>query len=84
MTVTVLYFARFREKLGIEQEDLTLPVPSTVAGITALLASRGGLWHDLFGCEAGVMVAINEQMAHHASVVADGDRVALFPPVTGG
>jgi sulfur-carrier protein len=84
MAVTVLYFARFREKLALEQETLPLPAPATAAALARLLADRGGVWHDLFACDAGVMVAINEQMASLASPLQDGDTVALFPPVTGG
>ena len=84
MALTVLYFARFREKLALEQETLPPPVPATVAALTALLAARGDVWHDLFACHAGVMVAVNEQMASLASPLQDGDTVALFPPVTGG
>lgn len=84
MAITVLYFARFREKLGVEQEVLAVPTPATAADLTVLLAARGGPWQDIFACEAGVMVAINEQMASRDAAVQDGDTIAFFPPVTGG
>lgn len=82
--ITVLYFARFREKLGQEREVLALPDVPTAQGLMDLLAARGGAWQELFGCEQGVLVAINQQMATRESVLSDGDEVAIFPPVTGG
>jgi molybdopterin synthase sulfur carrier subunit len=84
--ITVLYFARFREKLGKERETLPLPAagPASVQTLLDELAARGGIWQELLGCERGVLVAINQQMATRESALADGDEVAIFPPVTGG
>lgn len=82
--ITVLFFARFREKLGCEREQRELPATATVQCLLDELAGRGGPWQELFGCERGVLVAVNQAMATRASTVADGDEIALFPPVTGG
>ncbi|MFZ5560397.1 MAG: molybdopterin converting factor subunit 1 [Pseudomonadota bacterium] len=82
--ITVLYFARFREKLGLEREEMLLPASATAQGLLDFLAARGGPWQELFGCERGVLVAINQAMATRESAIADGDEIAVFPPVTGG
>lgn len=84
--ITVLYFARFREKLGLASEAMALPDDrdSTVQTVLDMLAARGGLWQELFACEHGVMAAINQEMAARDSVVLDDDEIAIFPPVTGG
>jgi len=84
--ITVLYFARFREKLGLASEDISLPEDrdTTVQNVLDMLADRGGLWQELFGGEQSVMAAINQEMATRASVVLDDDELAIFPPVTGG
>jgi molybdopterin converting factor subunit 1 len=84
--ITVVYFARFREKLGKAEEALSLPEtgPSTVQSVLDALAARGGVWQELFACEKGVMAAINQEMAARESAVFDQDELALFPPVTGG
>nr|WP_255612510.1 MoaD/ThiS family protein [Alcanivorax sp. 1008] len=80
----MLYFARFRQCLGVDQEIIDTAAGSTVADIIDSLAARGGIWQELFAGDASVMAAINEQMATLASAVQDGDTLALFPPVTGG
>ncbi|MDF2445191.1 MAG: hypothetical protein K0S46_427 [Moraxellaceae bacterium] len=84
--ITVLYFARFREKLGRDQESLPLPSasPVTVQVLLDELVARGGAWSDVFGCERGVLVAVNQRMAQRDSLLCEGDEIAFFPPVTGG
>jgi molybdopterin synthase sulfur carrier subunit len=84
--ITVLYFARFREKLGVASEELMLPQDkdSTVQTVLEQLATRGGIWQELFACEHGVMTAVNQEMVSRNSGVFEDDELALFPPVTGG
>lgn len=82
--IKLCFFARYREKLGVSEESLAVTVPLTVAELMAQLAARGGAWQELFDCPRGVMIAINQEMAGADSLIADGDEVALFPPVTGG
>lgn len=82
--ITILYFARFREKLGQERETLALPAPATVQSLLQTLVARGGAWQDQLGGQGQVLVAINQQMATRESALAAGDEIALFPPVTGG
>lgn len=82
--INVLFFARFREKLGTDRETLALPAPATVQGLLDLLVARGEPWAGQLGGERGVLVAVNQQMAGRDAPLADGDEVAVFPPVTGG
>lgn len=83
--ITVLYFARFREKLGQDCEEMAVPGQDfTVQSLLDELALRGGVWQELFGCERAVLVALNQEMAGRDFRIADGDEVAIFPLVTGG
>lgn len=84
MTINVLYFARFRDKLGTEREALALPAPASVQGLLDQLAARGGAWAEQLGAGRNVLVAVNQEMAGRDAALADGDEVAVFPPVTGG
>lgn len=84
--ITVLYFARFREKLGKDRELLALPpgTPATVQMLLHELSLRGDVWAELLGSGQGVLVAVNQAMATPDSSLCDGDEVAIFPAVTGG
>lgn len=83
--VTILYFARLREALETESEELALPVEvRDLEGLRALLIGRGGAWEQELAPSKPVRAAVNQAMAHGNMAVTDGDEVAFFPPVTGG
>ena len=85
MALSVLYFARLREALGVAQEDIAPnPTLSTVAELLEHLRGRGGAWQEALASARLFRVAVNQEMADLATPVKDGDEVALFPPVTGG
>lgn len=86
MQIQILYFARFREKLGCDGESFALPADrdTSVQSVLDVLVARGGIWQELFDCEKGVMTAINQEMVSRETLVYDEDELALFPPVTGG
>jgi molybdopterin synthase sulfur carrier subunit len=82
MTLRVLYFAGLRDALGIAEE--TLEVSSdvrTVAGLADHLAARHRPYAER---RAHVRIARNESFAEPSEPLADGDVVALIPPVAGG
>ena len=82
--INVLYFARLREQLQTESEQLdVVPEIQSVAALTDVLRNRGGVWAEAFG-GATVMAAVNQEMASPDTAINDGDEVAFFPPVTGG
>jgi sulfur-carrier protein len=84
-TVNIRYFARLREALGRDSEELALPEGiANVGALLALLRERGGAWEKELGFGRPVRVAVNQDMADIASPVVPGDEVAVFPPVTGG
>ncbi|MEW5944414.1 MAG: molybdopterin converting factor subunit 1 [Pseudomonadota bacterium] len=83
--VTLLYFARLRETLGLPSEEVELPAGvATVEGLTEWLRRRGGAWAEELAPVKPVRVAVNQEMAAPQTALADGDEVAFFPPVTGG
>lgn len=86
MQIQILYFARFREKLGRDSEAFELPADrdTSVQAVLDVLSARGGIWQELFDCEKGVLAAINQEMVSRETLVYDEDELALFPPVTGG
>ena len=83
--ITLLYFARLREAFGISSEQAA--PPAEIANIGVLLEwlrSRGGAWQIELAPDKPVRVAVNQAMATTATPFAEGDEIALFPPVTGG
>ncbi len=84
-TVTILYFAWLRERVGTSEEVLALPVGgTTVAGLIAVLAARGPGHAAAFQNRRTVRCAVNQEFADPSTVLRPGDEVAFFPPVTGG
>ena len=78
-TLTIRYFASFREHAGVAEERLQLDA-TTAADVFAATRRRHGSEEPRGHCK----VAINDVMADWASPVSDGDTVLLFPPVAGG
>ena len=73
MTVNVRLFAGLRERSGWSQRQIEA---ATVADV----------WQALeLGAEpAGLLYAVNQRYAKRETVLAEGDEVALIPPVSGG
>ncbi|WP_295385525.1 molybdopterin converting factor subunit 1 [uncultured Thiodictyon sp.] len=82
--IEILYFASLREALRCDRERFDWPAPRPAAVLLEQLRARGEPWAAALGGDRRVMVAINQTMATPDTVIADGDEVAFFPPVTGG
>lgn len=78
-TITVRYFAMFREHAGLAEETLELDA-STAGDVFALTKARHGSAEPVGHCK----VAVNDTMADWSTAISDGDTVLLFPPVAGG
>lgn len=78
MRVTALLFAQYRAGAGAGSLDLELPDGTTVRDAAALVSERTGV------ALAGAMCAVNEAYSRPDAPLADGDRVAFLPPVSGG
>lgn len=82
--IKVLYFAAIREQLGTGQEEVAADGIANVAQLLDRLRSRDEAHAAVLAEERRVLVAVNQDYADGTRPVADGDEVALFPPVTGG
>jgi MoaE-MoaD fusion protein len=74
--VRIRLFAGLRERAGTGTRVLDLPGGATVADVWPAL--------ELGEEPAGLLYALNRRYAERTTAVADGDEVALIPPVSGG
>ena len=81
MKVQVVYFARYREALGFDGEQLEGDFKA-VDDVRQALLEKGGVYGLL--AEQNLMCARNKDLCKLGEPVAEGDEVAFFPPVTGG
>jgi molybdopterin adenylyltransferase len=77
----VLYFAIVRERLRRDGDDLELPEGADVAAARARLATLHPALGELL---PQLATAVNRTMAKGDQLLADGDELALIPPVSGG
>jgi molybdopterin synthase catalytic subunit len=76
MRITVRLFAGLREQAGAGTRELELPAGSRLGDVWAPL----GLGDE----PEGLLYAVNKDYAAGDRLLADGDEVALIPPVSGG
>ena len=81
MKATVRFFAKARDLVGDDQVDVELQDAATVADLRAALAL---LCPGLSALMPRLYVAVNSDYARDERVLATGDEIACFPPVSGG
>lgn len=79
MKIHLRCFASVRELLGAAELELELAEGSTVRDLRATLTERAA---DLG--RLPFTVAVNRQYADDTRLLAEGDEVALIPPISGG
>ncbi len=78
----ILYFAGVRDVVGIAEEACELS--SNVVTVADFIVFVSTLHADLAERMASVRIARNERFADASESIADGDVLALIPPVSGG
>lgn len=84
--VKLRYFAWVREKVGLAEEDVTLPPDlATVSDVITWQRSRGPEYADAFAAgQRVVRAAIDHAHAKPNASILSAREIAFFPPVTGG
>ncbi|HET7599831.1 MAG TPA: MoaD/ThiS family protein [Gemmatimonadales bacterium] len=80
VTVRVLLFASYAEALGREALSLTLAAPATVQAVLARLRALPGGER----LPAQPLCAVNLAHSRPDTPLAEGDEVAVLPPMAGG
>lgn len=83
MSLTVLYFAWLRERIGAPSERVETGA-ATVADLVEELRGREPRYALAFSDLASVRVALDQELGDLASPLAGVRELAFFPPMTGG
>ncbi|MFP6664168.1 MAG: molybdopterin converting factor subunit 1 [Deltaproteobacteria bacterium] len=80
MKIHIRLFASLRERLGHAELDREIPAGANVGDLLAALKIE---FPALAGC-GRVAYAVNSEYTDADQALADGDELALIPPVSGG
>lgn len=81
----LVYFARVREALGRDDEDLDFPASvQTVGDALDWLAAQSPLHADALADRSKLRFALDQRMVKADATIAGAREFAIFPPVTGG
>ena len=81
MRAKVRLFARLSELAGTREADVELGEGLTAAEVYQVLC---GQYPALQGLNGSLRYAVNGEYAEASHPVAEGDELALIPPVSGG
>jgi molybdopterin synthase sulfur carrier subunit len=85
MKVNILYFAKIKELVGLDNEIIDLP--SNIVSFDELknyFISRGAPWSEIFLPENATRCALNQNLMNSNFIIEAGSEIAFFPPITGG
>ncbi|HXJ43071.1 MAG TPA: molybdopterin converting factor subunit 1 [Bryobacteraceae bacterium] len=81
MHIKVLFFGQLKDVCGRSEDQLELPQGATVRSVFDHYAVQ---FPRLTGLAKSIVMARNHEFAPPSDLLADGDEVALLPPVSGG
>ena len=73
--------AHYRDRAGIGDIDIDVPSPTKVSLLLYDVLKRHP---NIAGDRSRLVIAVNGEYQGQDYTVADGDEVALIPPVSGG
>jgi molybdopterin synthase catalytic subunit len=81
MQIKVLFFGLLKDVCGRAEDSLDLPSGTTLRAVFDRYAEQ---FPALSGMAKSIVLARNHEFASPSDLLADGDEVALLPPVSGG
>lgn len=81
LRITVLLFGQAREWVGLSTLELELEAPATVESAFGIIKAKHPKLAEM---ERSLLFAVNEEYAAPSCSLAEGDQLAVLPPVSGG
>jgi sulfur-carrier protein len=81
MKIKIKAFASVREALGFDEKELTVSEGIAVKDVIRQIANSH---RPAPGKDMTLLYSINEEYCRDDAALSDGDRLAIFPPVSGG
>ena len=81
MTVTVLLFGVLKDLAGAQRLTMEIVPGASVGELVGVCAAQASKQSEVW---TSLAVAVNQEYASRATVLTEGDEVALLPPVSGG
>src|ERR1035438_9469166 len=81
MQIKVLFFGLLKDICGRSEDRLELPAAAPLRSVFDRYAAQ---FPALAGMAKSVVLARNHEFGNPSETLADGDEVALLPPVSGG
>lgn len=79
--IRVLFFGPVRDVVGLREDSLDLAASGRLGQVFEHYAARFPKLREMSG---SIVLALNQQFSSPSAPLADGDEVALLPPVSGG
>ena len=79
--IKVFYFATYKQKIGIDREEIEIEKPTKVKEFKNILVAK---YPNVILDANSLLVSINRKYALDEDLILDGDQVAIFPPISGG
>jgi molybdopterin synthase sulfur carrier subunit len=81
----IIYSAWFKDAVGCEEEEITLPDGvRNVGQLIDWLAGRGPRYESAFEFVEVIKVVVNKVLVRNDHSVSDDDEVTFVPPIGGG
>ncbi len=81
MKIKIKAFASVREAFGFDEKELTVSEGIAVKDIVRQITKSYQPARDR---EMTLLYSINEEYCQDDALLSEGDRLAIFPPVSGG
>ncbi len=81
LKITILYFAKVKDLVGLDREIINLSCETTVENLLTNMSIIHPKIKDMLNI---IQVAVNYKIVNKNITLRNGDEVAILPPVSGG